>query len=35
MIEGIETVYQQIADSIVEAIQEPWTTAKVEAIFFF
>jgi hypothetical protein len=34
MIEGIETVYQQIADSIVEAIQEPWTTAKVEAIFF-
>ena len=34
MIEGIEALYQQIADSIVEAIPESWSTAKVEAIFF-
>jgi len=34
MIEGIEGLYQQIADSIVEAIHEPWSVAKVEAIFY-
>jgi hypothetical protein len=34
MIDGIEALYQQIADSIVEAIPEPWITARVEAIFF-
>jgi hypothetical protein len=34
VIEGIETFYQQIADSIVEAIPEPWSVATVEAIFY-
>lgn len=34
MVEGIEQLYQQIADSIVEAIPEPWTEGKVEAIFY-
>jgi hypothetical protein len=34
MIPSIEAIYQQIAESIVEAINEPWSKAKVEAIFF-
>ena len=34
MIEGIETLYQQIADSIVDAIQEPWSVVTMEAIFY-
>lgn len=34
MIEGIEPLYQQIADSIQEAIPEEWATAKMEAVFF-
>lgn len=34
MIEGIERFYQQIADSIQDAIPEEWDAAKMEAIFF-
>ena len=34
MIEGIETLYQQIADSTEDAIPEPWSVATVEAIFY-
>jgi hypothetical protein len=34
MIDGIEILYQQIADSIVEAVREPWTIAIIEAIFY-
>jgi hypothetical protein len=34
MIDGLEILYQQIVDSIKEAIPEPWSSAKVEAIFF-
>ncbi len=34
MIEGIETVYQQIADSIDESIHEPWSVAWMEGVFF-
>ena len=34
MIEGIERINQQIAESIQEAIPEEWDTAKMEVIFF-
>lgn len=34
MIPGIEEFYRHIADSISDAIGEPWSVAKVEAIFF-
>jgi hypothetical protein len=34
MIDGIEPLYQQIADSIREAIEEEWSTAKMDAIFY-
>lgn len=34
MVPGIEELYRVIADSIVESISEPWSVAKVEAIFF-
>lgn len=34
MVPGIEELYRVIADSIVDAIAEPWSVAKVEAIFF-
>src|SRR5262249_44676857 len=34
MIQGIEPLFQQIADSIAEAILEDWTTATMEAIFY-
>jgi len=34
MIEGIEPLYQEIAESINEAIQDEWDTAKMEAVFF-
>ena len=34
MIEGIELFYQQIADSIQEAVPEDWSIAKMEAIFY-
>ena len=34
MTEGIEESYANIADAIVTAVPEPWTEAKVEAIFF-
>ena len=34
MIDGIELLYQQIAESIEEAIPEEWTTAKMEALFY-
>lgn len=33
MIDGIDAFYQQIADSIQEAIPEEWSSAKFEAIF--
>lgn len=34
MMEGIEALYQQIAESIQQAIPEPWSVAWMEAIFF-
>jgi|SRR5271157_3578627 len=34
MIDGIEAIYQQIAESIQEAIAEEWSTAMMEAIFY-
>jgi hypothetical protein len=34
MIEGIEPLYQQIADSIQDAIEEPWSSAWIDAIFY-
>jgi hypothetical protein len=34
MIDGVEDIYQRIADAIVAAIPEPWQSAKAEAIFF-
>jgi hypothetical protein len=33
MIDGAEMLYQQIADSIQEAITEQWSSAIMEAIF--
>ena len=34
MIAGIESIYQRIADSIVDGIHEPWSSAKIEAVFY-
>jgi hypothetical protein len=34
MIDGIEPFFQEIADSIQGAIQEPWSSASMEAIFY-
>jgi hypothetical protein len=34
MIEGIEPLYQKIAESIQEAIPEEWSTAKMDAVFY-
>jgi hypothetical protein len=34
MIPGIEAFYQRIAESIQNAINEDWATAKMDAIFF-
>jgi hypothetical protein len=34
MIEGIETFYQQIAESMADAIPEDWSSAKFEALFY-
>lgn len=34
MVEGIEAFYQQIAESMIEAIPEEWSVASFEAIFF-
>lgn len=34
MIEGIEGIYQRIADAIVDAIPEAWTFAKIEVVFY-
>lgn len=34
MIEGIEPIYQLIADSIQRTIPDSWATAWVEAIYF-
>jgi hypothetical protein len=34
MIEGIEPFYQQIAESIQEAIPEEWTTARMDVLFY-
>lgn len=34
MIDGIEDLYQQIAESMRGAIPEDWITAKFEAIFY-
>jgi hypothetical protein len=34
MIEGIEPLYQRIADSMTAALPEGWATAKYEAIFY-
>jgi hypothetical protein len=34
MIEGLELFYQQIAESMLEAIPEEWSTATFEATFF-
>jgi hypothetical protein len=34
MIDGLEPLFQQIADSMQEAIPEDWVTAQFEAIFY-
>lgn len=34
MIEGIETLFQQIADSMIDAIPDSWSEARFEAIFY-
>ena len=34
MIDGIEQIFQTIADSIQDAIPEEWTTATMEAEFY-
>jgi hypothetical protein len=34
MIEGIEAIYQRIADSVVEQLPVGWTSARVDAVFF-
>jgi hypothetical protein len=34
MIEGIEQLYQAIAESIEQAIPDDWTTARMEAVFY-
>ena len=34
MVEGIEPLYQRIAESIAQSIDGPWTTAWMDAIFF-
>ena len=34
MIDGIEDYYHRIADFITSAIDEPWKTAKLEAVFY-
>lgn len=34
MIQGIEPIYQRLADSITAAIPEDWSEAKYEAIFY-
>ncbi len=34
MIDGLEPLFQQIADSMMLAIPEEWATARFEAIFF-
>jgi len=34
MIEGIEHLYEQIAESIQDSIPEEWATAKMEAVFY-
>jgi hypothetical protein len=34
VIDGIEPLYQQIAESIQEAIPEPWAVAWIDAIFY-
>ncbi|WP_417388318.1 immunity protein YezG family protein [Gimesia sp.] len=34
MIEGIERFYQEIAESIQDAIPEEWATARMDAVFY-
>lgn len=34
MIDGIEMIYQRIADAIVDAIPEAWTFAKIDAVYY-
>ncbi len=34
MIDGIQALYRQIAESIEEAINEAWTQARMHAIFY-
>src|SRR5262249_52738512 len=34
MIEGLEPMYDSIAESIHEAIMEPWNEAKMVAVFY-
>ena len=34
MLPGLEPLFQEIADSMVAAIPEEWSTARVEAIYF-
>ncbi len=34
MIEGIEQFYQEVADSIQDAIPEEWVTARMEGVFY-
>ena len=34
MIEGIEPLYQRIADAMMSAISEPWSVAEFHAMFY-
>lgn len=34
MIEGTETIYQRIADAVVERLPDDWKSARVDAVFF-
>src|SRR5262249_43363415 len=34
MIAGIEALYQEIAESIEEAVNEPWSKAWIDVIFY-
>ncbi|WP_158264980.1 immunity protein YezG family protein [Blastopirellula marina] len=34
MIDGIEAIYQRIADGVVEQLPEDWKSARVDAVFY-
>jgi len=34
MIEGLEAIYERIADAIVSAIPDQWNSARIDAVFY-